>query len=133
MRASSFVGGQPQTPIDWSTVTTKSLIKFETGKGLVTWNNQAGNACGGVYNFNSLVYMNGTPVTPPDASSLNIISSFTDGDICYGLQFIQCLTPQCTVQVGGGAFPYVRSGFQPYPGGGGGNTCASTIGGVTCT
>jgi len=132
MRASSVVGSQAQTPIDWSTVGVGSLIQFETGKGLVNWNNQAGNACGGVYNFNSLIYMNGSPVSPPNDSSLNITSGFTQGGICFAQKFTQCLTPQCPVQVGG-TFPYIPSGFQPYPGGGGGNTCGSTIGGVTCT
>ena len=133
MRASSIVGGQLQTPIDWSTVANGSLIRFETGKGLVNWNNQSGSTCGGVYNFNSMVGMNGTPVSPPNDSSLNITSGFTDGGICFGQPFIQCNPPTCTVQVGDGTFPYVRSGFQPYPGGGGGNTCASNIGTVTCT
>ena len=76
--------------------------------------------------------MVGDPVTPPNDSSLNITSGFTQGGICFAQKFTQCLTPQCPVQVGG-TFPYIPSGFQPYPGGGGGNTCGSTIGGVTCT
>jgi hypothetical protein len=132
IRPSSYVGGNPQTGIDWSTVTAGTPIRFYTGKDLLRWTNQFGTQCGGIYNFNTLVGMVGNPVSPPNDSSLNISSNFADGGICSAQQFTQCLTPSCPVQIGDGTYPYTPTSFQPYPGGGG-NSCGSTIGSITCT
>jgi hypothetical protein len=132
IRPSSYVGGQPQTGIDWSTITTATPVRFFTGKDLLRWTNQFGTQCGGIYNFNTLVFMAGNPVSPPDSSTLNISSNFPAGGICYALPNTQCLTPQCPVQLGDLTYPYITTSFQPYPGGGG-NTCGSTIGNITCT
>ena len=133
IRPSSYVGGNPQTGIDWSTVTAGTPVRFYTGKDLLRWTNQFGTLCGGIFNFNTLVGLVGDPVSPPNDSSLNISSNFADGGICWAQSFTQCLTPSCPVQIGDGTYPYIASGFQPYPGGGGGNSCGSTIGSITCT
>jgi len=133
MRPSSIVGGQPQTSINWANVPEGTLIRFYTGKGRVTWTNQAGSSCGGIYNFNTVISMIGDPTTQQNPSSLNIASDFTGGRICFAQKFTQCLTPSCTVQIGDGTFPYVTNSFQPYPGGGGGNSCGSTVGNIICT
>jgi hypothetical protein len=132
IRPSSYVGGNPQTGIDWSTVAAGTPIRFYTGKDLLRWTNQFGTQCGGIYNFNTLVFMVGDPVSPPNDSSLNISSNFADGGICWAQSFTQCLTPQCPVQIGDGTYPYTPTSFQPYPGGGG-NSCGSKIGNITCT
>jgi len=65
MRPSGIVGGQPQTGINWANVPIGSIIRFYTGKGRVTWTNQAGSSCGGIYNFNTIISMVGDPVRTP--------------------------------------------------------------------
>ncbi len=132
IRPSYYTGGAPQTGIDWSTVDAGTPIRFYTGKGAVRWTNQFGTNCGQTSNFNTIIYMNGNP-TPGTADQLNIISDFTQGGICYAQKNIVCLTPQCPVQIGDGTYVYRFDSFQPYPGGGGGNTCGSTVGNITCT
>ena len=133
IRPTGYVGGSPTTAVDWSTVTTKSEIRFFTGKGTVSWTNQAGSACSGIYNFKSLVIIN--VLTSP--ATANITSDFVGNSngfrICYPIGNGGCYSPLCPVAVAGFP-PYTFIGFQPAGGGSGGagQNCG-TANPVVCT
>jgi hypothetical protein len=124
IRPTGYVGGSPTTAIDWSTIPGKSEIRFWTGKGTVSWTNQAGNSCSGIYNYRSLVL-----ITVTSLAAANITNQF-------GSQFgpcapptSGCYSPLCPVAVNGFP-PYTFVGFQPA--GGGGQGCG-TANQVVCT
>lgn len=135
MRPSGVINNVPQTGINWDNVVPGAPIRFYTGKGLVTWTNQIGTQCGGVYNFNVLINMTALPSTPPNFLDLNVTSQFPNSGPCFAQQFTQCLTPLCPTG-GPGEFDYqYNQSFQGGFGGagGGGNSCGSTLGSVFCT
>ena len=125
MRPTNYVGGQPQTAIDWSTVPGKSQLRFTTGKGTISWTNQAGSACSGIYNYNSIVLLTVTSII-----AANITQQFGSGFGVCAPPNSGCYSPLCPISVGGFP-PYQLSSFQP-PNSGGGNTCASGIGAIVC-
>ena len=127
MRASGYIGGQPQTAVDWSTVPGKAPLRFRTGKGTVTWTNQAGTSCSGIYNYSSLV-----SITVTSIIAANITTQFGTGfGVCYPIGNGGCYSPICPVAVGGFP-PYTFIGFQPQGGGGAGqgSNCGGAL--VTC-
>ena len=135
MRPSGVINNVPQTGINWDNVVPGAPIRFYTGKGLVTWTNQIGTQCGGVYNFNVLINMTALPSTPPNFLDLNVTSQFPNSGPCFAQSFTQCLTPLCPTG-GPGEFDYqYNQSFQGGFGGagGGGNSCGSTLGSVFCT
>lgn len=130
MRASSNIGGQPQTAIDWSTIPNKASLRFITGKGIVTWTNQAGSACSGIYNYSSLVL-----VTVTSIIAANITTQFavSGGGVCAAIGNGGCYSPICPVAVNGFP-PYTFIGFQPAGGGSGGQgQGCGTANQVVCT
>jgi len=128
IRPTGYVGGSPTTAVDWATVPAKAEIRFWTGKGTVSWTNQSGSACSGIYNFKSLVL-----ITVTSIAAANITSDFTSGPtnfrVCYPIGNGGCYSPLCPVAVGGFP-PYTFIGFQPA--GGGGQACGTSYP-VVCT
>ena len=124
IRPTGYVGGSPTTAIDWSTIPGKSEIRFWTGKGTVSWTNQAGNSCSGIYNYRSLVL-----ITVTSIAAANITHQFGGQFGVCAPPTSGCYSPLCPVAVNGFP-PYTFVGFQPA--GGGGQGCG-TANPVVCT
>jgi len=127
IRPTSYVGldSTPTTAVDWTTVPAKAEIRFWTGKGTVSWTNQAGNSCSGIYNYSSLV-----AITVTSIAAANITQQFGGQfGICSPIGNGGCYSPLCPVAVAGFP-PYTFVGFQPA--GGGGQGCG-TANPVVCT
>ena len=124
IRPTGYVGGSPTTAVDWATVPAKAEIRFWTGKGTVSWTNQSGSACSGIYNYKSLVL-----ITVTSIAAANITHQFGGQFGVCAPPNSGCYSPLCPVAVGGFP-PYTFVGFQPT--GGGGQACG-TANPVVCT